>query len=397
MAKREGDPSVSRRKFLSGAAVAGAAVTAQAASPAASFAATGPDPIAPARVPSALRPTARVAAAEVGTPAELPRSNKPAGSDFMVDVIKSLDIDYLPCNPASSFRGIHESLINYGGNKKPEFLTCTHEESAVAMAHGYFKVAGKPLMTLVHGTVGLQHATMAVYNAWCDRVPVLIMGGNDLDAAHRPPGVPTFHSAQDINAIVRDYTKWDDTPVSPQHFAQSFVRMYKIATTPPYGPVMMSLDGGLQTEPIREDGEKLYIPKFFASAPPQGDSGAVKEAARLLVNAERPVIVVDRMARTPDGVKRLVELAELLQAPVVDQGNRMNFPNTHPLGRPATVINQADVIIGMEVSDYWNTVNGFIDNGDDGIGHNVTKIKPGTKLISINSSELLTKSNSHDC
>jgi acetolactate synthase-1/2/3 large subunit len=227
-------------------------------------------------------------------------------------------------------------------------------------------------------------------------VPVLIMGGNDLDAAKRAPGVPTFHSAQDINAIVRDYTKWDDTPVSPQHFAQSFVRMYKIATTPPYGPVMMSLDGGLQTEPIREDGEKLYIPKFFASAPPQGDSGAVKEAARLLVNAERPVIVVDRMARTPEGVKRLVELAELLQAPVVDQGNRMNFPNTHPLSRPGTVVNQADVIIGMEVSDYWNTVNGFIDNGDDGIGRNVTKIKPDTKLISISSTELLTKSNYQD-
>jgi thiamine pyrophosphate-dependent acetolactate synthase large subunit-like protein len=100
------------------------------------------------------------------------------------------------------------------------------------MCHGYFKATGKPIMTLVHGVVGLQHATMAVYNAWCDRVPVLIVGGNDLDAAHRPPGVPTFHSAQDINAIVRDYTKWDDTPVSAQHFAQSFVRMYKIATTP---------------------------------------------------------------------------------------------------------------------------------------------------------------------
>ena len=308
------------------------------------------------------------------------RDNGTPGSDFMVDVIKTLDIKYLPANPASSYRGIHESLINYGKNTMPEFLTCMHEESGVAMCHGYFKATGKPIMTLVHGVVGLQHATMAVYNAWCDRVPVLIIGGNDLDAAHRAPGVPTFHSAQDINAIVRDYTKWDDTPVSPQHFAQSFVRMYKIATTPPYGPVMMSLDGGLQTEPIREDGEKLYIPKFFASAPPQGDSGAVKEAARLLANAERPVIVVDRVARTPNGVKRLVELAELLQAPVVDQGNRMNFPE-HPSvsSRPANVINQADVIIGMELSDYWNTVNGFIDNGDDGIGQQCHQDQAGHK------------------
>ncbi len=169
----------------------------------------------------------------------------------MVDVIKTLDIKYLPSNCASSFRGIHESLINYGNNKMPEFLTCTHEESAVGMAHGYFKVTGKPLLTLCHGTVGLQHASMAIYNAWCDRVPVIVMGGNDLDAAHRPPGVPTFHSAQDINALVRDFTKWDDTPVSLQHFAQSIVRAYKISMTPPYGPVMISLDAGLQQEPVK--------------------------------------------------------------------------------------------------------------------------------------------------
>jgi thiamine pyrophosphate-dependent acetolactate synthase large subunit-like protein len=208
--------------------------------------------------------------------------------------------------------------------------------------------------------------------------------------------VPTFHSGQDINAIVRDYTKWDDNPVSAQHFAQSFVRMYKIATTPPYGPVMMSLDGGLQMEPVRDMGEPLYIPKFFAAAPPQGDSGAVKEAARLLANAERPVIVVDRAARTPDGVRLLVELAELLQAPVVDQGNRMNFPNTHPLSRPASVVSQADVVVGMELSDFWATVNSFTDNDQNGWGHNASKVKPGTKLISISSVDLITKSNYQD-
>src|SRR4029077_12840811 len=139
-------------------------------------------------------------------------------------------------------------------------------------------------------------------------------------AARRPPGVPTIHSAQDINALVRDFTKWDDTPVSAQHFAQSFVRMYKIATTPPYGPVMMSLDTGVQQEPLRDEGTKLYIPRFVPSSPPQGDSGAVKEAARLLARAERAFIVVDRAARTPNGITLLVELAEILQAPVVDLG-----------------------------------------------------------------------------
>ncbi len=387
-----------RRKFLAGVAVAGAAGTPLAAG-ATKANATAPTVTPPPR-PSALPPNAAVAAAETGTPQaikqdSLPEGGRP-GSDFMVDVIKTLDIKYLPSNPASSFRALHESLIDYGGNKQPEFLTCMHEESAVGMAHGYFKIAGKPLLTLCHGTVGLQHAAMGIYNAWCDRVPVIVVGGNELDAAHRPPGVPTFHSAQDINALVRDFTKWDDTPVSAQHFAQSFVRMYKIATTPPYGPVMMSLDAGLQQEPIRDVGEKLYIPRFVPSSPPQGDSGAVKEAARLLANAEHPVIVVDRAARTPNGIKLLVELAESLQAAVVDQGGRMNFPKTHYLNRPPNVIGQADVIIGMELSDFWGVVNGFVDNGDNGIGFNETKIKAGTKLISINSVELITKSNYQD-
>jgi acetolactate synthase-1/2/3 large subunit len=386
-------PKLNRRKFLATAAIAGAAGSVPPAT--AALAATTVQP--EQRLPSALPPNAHVAAAETGTPQAPPAAeNGPPGSDFMVDVIKTLDIKYLPANPASSYRGIHESLINYGKNTMPEFLTCMHEESSVAMCHGYFKATGKPLMTLVHGVVGLQHATMSVYNAWCDRVPVLILGGNDMDAAHRAPGVPTFHSAQDINAIVRDYTKWDDTPVSSQHFAESFVRMYKIATTPPYGPVMMSLDGGLQTDPVRDFGQPLYIPKFFAAAPPQGDLAAVKEAAGLLANAEHPVIVVDRAARTQNGVDLLIQLAELLQAPVVDQGNRMNFPNTHYLNRPANVIGQADVIIGMELSDYWGTVNEFTDNGNNGFGQNTSKIKPGTKLISISSVDLLTKSNYQD-
>jgi acetolactate synthase I/II/III large subunit len=388
-------PKVSRRGFLAAAAVTGAATA--VASPQATAAATSSfsASVRP-RAPSALAPTMRIAAAETAAPNELPRIGGVAGSDFMVDVIKSLDIKYMPSNPASSFRGLHESLIDYGGNKMPEFLTCTHEESAAGMAHGYFKAAGKPLMTLCHGTVGLQHATMAIYNAWCDRVPMIVVGGNDLDAAHRPPGVPTFHSAQDINAIVRDYTKWDDTPVSLQHFAQSFVRAYKIATTPPYGPVAISLDAGLQQEPITQNGEKLYIPRYVPTSPPQGDTGAVQEAARLLANAQNPVIVVDRAARTENGMRLVVQLAEALQAAVVDQGGRMNFPTTHYLRRAPTAVNNADVIIGMELSDYWGTVNSYTDNGEHGIGVNTSKIRPSTKLISISSVDLNTKSNYQD-
>jgi len=393
MARKGSGLTVDRRKFLTGVAVAGATsvVTPQAAT------ATTAASAAPARLPSALPPTTQVIAAETGMPqTDVPRIGGVAGSDYMVDVIKTLNIKYLPANCASSYRAIHESLINYGGNKMPEFLTCTHEESAIGMAHGYFKVAGKPLLSLVHGTVGLQHASMAVYNAWCDRVPVIIMGGNDLDAAHRPPGVPTIHSAQDINALVRDFTKWDDTPVSLQHFGQSFVRAYKIAMTPPYGPVMISLDAGLQQEPIHDNGEKLYIPKYTPTSPPQGDTGAVKEAARLLASAERPVIVVDRAARTENGMRLLVQLAEALQARVVDMGGRMNFPKTHYLSAGVATVNNADVIIGMELSDFWGVVNSYVDNGEHGIGINRAKIKPDTKLISISSVELNTKSNYQD-
>ena len=395
MARKDPRPEVNRRKFLAGVAVAGAATA--VTPPVANGATPATLPNAePPRAYWAGAPMAAVAAAETATPKELPRIGGVAGSDFMVDVIKTLDIKYCPSNCASSFRAIHESLINYGGNKMPEYLTCTHEESAVGMAHGYFKIAGKPLISLCHGTVGLQHATMAVYNAWCDRVPVIVIGGNDLDAAHRPPGVPTFHSAQDINAIVRDYTKWDDTPVGLQHFAQSFVRAYKISMTPPYGPVAISLDAGLQQEPIKNNGEKLYIPRYVASSPPQGETGAVKEAARLLANAQNPVIVADRAARTENGVRLLVQLAELLQAGVIDQGGRMNFPKTHYLSRPATAVSNADVVLGLELSDFWAVVNAYTDNGEHGIGVNSTRVKPDTKLISINSSELLTKANYQD-
>ena len=394
MARKDTALGMDRRRFLAGVAITGTVSSAALPSSEAATAAT----VAGETIhrPSALLPHAKLVAAETNTPRQTNYAKGRPGSDFMVDVIKTIDVKYMPCNPASSFRGLHESLIDYGGNKQPELLTCMHEESAVGMAHGYFKVAGKPLLTLCHGTVGLQHAAMAIYNAWCDRVPVLVIGGNDLDAAHRPPGVPTIHSAQDIGALVRDFTKWDDTPVSLEHFAQSFVRMYKIATTPPYGPVMMSLDAGLQQEPVPDNDANVYIPRLVSSSPPQGDSGAVKEAARLLANAERPVIVVDRVARTPSAIKLLIELAETSQAPVVDLGGRMNFPKTHYLSQPTNVIGQADVIVGMELTDFWGVVNSYIDNGDNGVGVNEPKIKPNTRLISINSVELNTKANYQD-
>src|SRR6202167_2956590 len=165
-----------------------------------------------------------------------------SGSDFMVDVIKSLGIEYVCSVAGSSFRALHESVINYGGNSAPEFITCCHEESSVAMAHGYAKIEGKPVVVFAHGTVGLQHAAMAIYNAYCDRVPVYIIIGNTLDATKRRPGAEWDHSVQDAAAMVRDYVKWDDSPTSLQHFAESAVRAYKIAMTPPMAPVLLVAD-----------------------------------------------------------------------------------------------------------------------------------------------------------
>jgi acetolactate synthase I/II/III large subunit len=277
------------------------------------------------------------------------------GADCMVDVIKALGLEYVSSNPGSSFRGLHESVINYGGNRSPEFLTCLHEESSVAMAHGYAKADGRPIGVLAHGTVGLQHAAMAIYNAYCDQAPLLLIVGNTLDATARRPGVEWTHSVQDAAAMVRDYIKWDDTPRSLQHFAESAVRAYKIAMTPPMGPVVIVADSELQEEPVAADF-KLPVPKLALATPPQGDAGAVAETARLLVEAEHPVIVADRAARTQAGMARLVALAELLQAAVVDQAGRLNFPSRHPLNqsnRARAAIAEADVIVGLEVNDLW--------------------------------------------
>src|SRR5579871_121471 len=218
------------------------------------------------------------------------------GSDFMVDVIKSLGIEYCAANPGTSFRGLHESLINYGGNSNPEFLTCLHEESSAAMAHGYAKIEGKPMMIAAHGTVGLQHAAMGIYNCYADRVPMIIVLGNILDINYRRGSADWYHSVQDAAAMVRDYTKWDDAPVSLSHFAESAVRAYTISMTPPYEPIVLVADGALQEEPITE--KNLRIPKLVTSAPPQGDASAVNEAAKLLLAAENPVIVAGRCART---------------------------------------------------------------------------------------------------
>jgi len=379
--------SLNRRGFLKGAAVGAAALVAKPTVQAQN---------APARQAAQL-PSAALVAAETSPPpprTDVYTTDRP-GSDFMMDVIKSLGFEYVAANPGSTFRALHESIINYGGNKAPELLTCCHEESSVAMAHGYAKIEGKPIMVMAHGTVGLQHASMAIYNAYADRVPVYIVIGNVADGPWRRSDVEWTHAVQDAALIVRDYTKWDDSPISLTQFAESAVRAYKIATTPPMGPVVVVDDAVLQEEPVsQDDRRRLRVPKLSASGPPAGDSGAVAEVARMLVAAENPLIVSGRSARTPNGLKLLVELAELLQAPVLDRRQRMNFPTRHPLYGTGNLAN-ADLVLGLEVPDFWNVTHA--QTPLNRMGMEVRPLtKQGAKIVTISSLDLLTKSNYQD-
>src|SRR5262252_9442533 len=301
------------------------------------------------------------------------------GSDFMVDVLKSLNIEYCASNPGSTFDSLHESIINYGDNKMPEFLTCCHEESAVAMCHGYAKIEGKPMMALIHGTVGLQHASMAIYNAYADRVPIYMVVGNHADAAARGSGVASYHSANDMGGLVRDFTKWDDAPQSLGAFGEAAVRGYKIAMTPPMGPVLIVASHETQTNPSTQ--RNLRVPKLTLTSPPAGDASAVTEAAKMLVNAERPLILSQRTVRTPNGMKLLVELAETLQAPV-NSSERMEIPNRHPLAGSGGAGYQPDVTLCLEVADVAATAR--------------ANRARGAKTINVSSVDLFMKSNIQD-
>jgi benzoylformate decarboxylase/acetolactate synthase-1/2/3 large subunit len=390
MSAKDKNEGVNRREFLAGATSAGLAAASLGQSRTALAAGQdSSDPLVAAAPPHAGA-MAMEGEIPVGYSAEEAREYfvRHPGSDFMVDVLKSLELDYITTNPGSSFRGIHESLVNYGGNSRPELLTCPHEEQAIAMAHGYAKVAGKPIGVLCHGTVGLQHAAMAVYNAWCDRAPMVILGGNHLDATERRTGVEWSHSAQDAARVLRDYTKWDDTPMSLQHYSESTVRAYKIATTAPAGPVVVTIDGHLQEHDMT--GETPTIPALARTQPPRGDAGALAEAARWLVDAESPVIVADLMAHDQDGIESLVALAEALQAPVVNQAGRMNFPNTHHLAQGGGVVGQADVILALELYDTW----GLLHDLHDRVHRDAQRVaRPDARVIDIGVKDLFTKSN----
>ena len=352
MSKDQDLGSVDRRGFLKGAGLGaaglgasglGAAAIAEAATPAAGAAQPAP------RIPP---PTTTQQARDAGAvlPGPLPaRKVQRPGSDLMVQVLKDLGIEYVAANPGSSFEGLQESLVNYGDppNVRPEFITALHEETAVDMANGYGKAEGRPMCALLHGTIGLQHASMAIYQAYYAGTPMLLLVGRD-------DGFIQAHTADDMAAMVRPYTKWDAQPKTLPDALVAIQEAYRQAITPPMAPTLVVLDIELQ----KENAGDLKLPVYRPPAIAGIDAGAARDIAASLLAANNPRIEVGQL-RTPEGVRLAVELAELVGASVSTRATAgpMSFPQRHPLCGPGADP-KSDFRLGLELGQADVSIQG---------------------------------------
>jgi len=295
------------------------------------------------------------------------------GSDAIADMLRALGIDFIALTPGASFRGLHDSLVNHLGNTRPQIVLCVHEESAVAIAHGYARAAQKPMAVALHANVGLMHATMAIFNAWCDRVPMLLLGGvGPMDAVHRRPWVDWIHTSRDLGALVRGYTKWDDQPASVAAALESLLRGWRIAQTHPQGPVYVNLDVGLQEQALGAPVPLPALDRFPAPVPGVPAPEAMHEAARLLASAHRPLMMIGRVSPEPAAFDRRIALAERIGAIVItDIKTGASFPTLHPLhpfppslyasGGAGDAIRDADVILSLDWIDLGGTLRQACD------------------------------------
>jgi thiamine pyrophosphate-dependent acetolactate synthase large subunit-like protein len=309
-----------------------------------------------------------VAGLERPTPAG---ANAPGfGSDVIADALRLLDIPYIALTPGASYRGLHDSIVNYLGNSKPQMLLCLHEEAAVAIAQGYAKVTGKAMVTAVHSNVGLMHASMAVFNAWCDRMPVVVLGATGpVDAAKRRPWIDWIHTARDQGALIREYTKWDDQPASPAAAREAILRGTWIANTVPQGPVYINFDAELQeskvSEPLPSIDPARYMPQVATTAPAE----MIKQAAAMLKGAKQVLILAGRASRSEEVWNARVALAEALGARVVtDLKIGATFPTDHPLyaGAPRAIspesvegLKNVDVILSLDWVDLAGALRSY--------------------------------------
>jgi acetolactate synthase I/II/III large subunit len=343
--------SVNRRGFLKGAAAGAAAmVTSVEVSEAQRGGGRGQGAAgAPGATPPPSAEQVNRDSGNVQPPAVAARAVTRPGSDLMTQVLKDLGVEYVAANPGSSFEGLQESLINYGNppNRMPEFITALHEESAVTMAHGYGKAEGKPMCALLHGTIGIQHAAMSIYQAYYDRTPVLLLAGRD-------EGFIAAHTAHDMAAMVRSYTKWDAQPKTLEESLTAIQRAYNEAITPPCAPTLVVLDIELQ----KEEAKTMKTPAYQQPRITGIESGQAKDIAKALLDAQNPRIAVGRL-RTPQGVKNAVELAELVGActSTAATNGPMSFPQRHPLCGPGANTSY-DYTLGLETGGAQAQITG---------------------------------------
>ncbi|HKY08202.1 MAG TPA: thiamine pyrophosphate-binding protein [Candidatus Binatia bacterium] len=315
------------------------------------------------------------------------------GSDVVVDLLKAFEFEYIALNPGATFRGLHDSLVNYGGNHAPEIILCNHEEICVALAHGYARAKGRPMAAAVHNIVGLQHASMAIYNAWADRLPVIVLGGTGpMDSANRRPWIDWVHTANVQGNLVRDFVKWDDQPGSVEAVPDSFIRAYRLATADPQGPVYICYDADVQEKRLDSEVTFPSLDRYPASLPLQAPEEGFEKTIRWLLESKKPVILADWVGRREAGFKALGELAELLAAPVLDQFGRFNFPVQHLLnltGQSEKVIPQADLILALDVPD----LEGATARRGQEMGNRraTSLVAPGAKIINVGLDDLLVR------
>jgi thiamine pyrophosphate-dependent acetolactate synthase large subunit-like protein len=300
---------------------------------------------------------------QIDRPENLGKPQMKWGSDVVAEVTRRLDLKYIALVPGASYRGFHDSIVNYLGNSNPQMVICLHEEHAVSIADGYGKVTEEPMAVALHANVGLMHASMPIFNAWCDRTPMIIFGATGpVDAHRRRPWIDWIHTSKDQASIVRDYTKWDDQPASPQAAVESVLRANQITRTPPYGPVYICLDAGLQESPLAEE-ISIPDPARFAPAPsPAAPRDSVLKALKAIDKAKFPLILMGRVSRKQADWDHRVRFAEAIGAAVLTSSNDpAAFPTTHPLHfaapclRPSkaatTLIEKADLIISLDWLD----------------------------------------------
>ena len=323
------------------------------------------------------------------------------GSDVIVELLRRLGIEYAALNPGATFRGIHDSLVNFPagtetGNPVPEVIQCLHEEVSVALAHGYAKAAGRPMAAFLHDIVGLQHCAMAIYNAWCDKAPILLLGATGpMDLTKRRPWIDWLHTALVQGSLVRDYVKWDDQPAGLAAVPESLLRAHRVARTDPPGPVYVCFDADLQEEGVDEMPPLPDPGRYLPPAPSVPPDEQLEELARQLVDAAFPVIAAEYVGREPDAIPALTELADLLGAPVLDHGSRFNFPSTHPMdftGAAGEVLPGADLVLGLDIPDLFRALT----VQDKTTRESVFRLSPGCRIAQISNFDLAIPSWSTD-